>query len=817
MALLFHVILIRRCLCCLVIFIGSITSTYAESHFKWDAREARVDAIVGTVSHETIPFNYFQGAKGLTIDVYCPSDYLRYFSFNFFSKRQRHRHISRCEKLREYLSVSIFAPGNNPRSTGGIRINLEVPADAKLGKYRGWLQIKRGSRRIGLPLPLGVKIRDGIMGEMPSAIAVTSRDRIAIDDSSGTRYVQDEVLVNLKSDADILEFSNYISTQNAFIIGGIAEFGMLQVRFNGDPTEETLDGYVSELRSLSYVESAQRAWDYPVTFIPDFGNDPEFEESSWTDFPAFGRNAPLEYVRFPDAWSLVFGSIDDAPNAGSGIKIGVVDTGFDFEHEDLRNNIDLSSSQPGTDFALLCDLLHGNAVAGVIGAEANNSVGITGAMWNPSLILRGASSTICLNDISILNPPFLHKYSLIEELRSAVRQGARVINGSFVGIRQDSAEAFAERADFLELIGEDCIPNIPCAQDVLFVFGVDNLSTAITKDFSNTFPAALSLEPVYKGRVIKNVLSVAGIGTEPGFSYRPSLGEIVSQGGDVSVAAPASVYTTQRANEYSRDAGASYATPLVSALAGLVFTENPSLSPADVKRIIIEGACAGGKKVEGENFYVIDAVESVKLAKSNTSVDPNDYCNEPLPADDTLRVVGTVESAVENPGLASEFFPDGVQIGDPFEILITVRTNLPDNYPSDTIGNYGKLANDAIPAVTYLEMRVGTNVYIAEVGDLESNSNVVIITNNGFGSSCETPCDTFVLTVLPIPRENKEWGFSMTIEDETASLFNSDEFPNIEVLLPSVGFYSRSQESDNFISFSRWSGGATSIMRITEP
>jgi hypothetical protein len=102
----------------------------------------------------------------------------------------------------------------------------------------------------------------------------------------------------------------------------------------------------------------------------------------------------------PEAWNIITGS--------GAVIIAVIDTGVDYSHPDLANNIWTNPGEIPNDGidndgnGLIDDIYgwdffsndnnpmdedgHGTHVAGIIGAVGNNSLGITGVMWNVKII-----------------------------------------------------------------------------------------------------------------------------------------------------------------------------------------------------------------------------------------------------------------------------------------------------------------------------------------------------------------------------------------------------------------------------------------------
>ena len=142
--------------------------------------------------------------------------------------------------------------------------------------------------------------------------------------------------------------------------------------------------------------------DYVVHALqnPVTPNDPRFSELWGLHNMGQTGGTPGADIHAPQAWSLSTGS----PN----VVVGVIDTGIDYNHEDLnanmfRNPLDCNSNgvdDDGNGFIDDCygidtvngdsdpmdDAGHGTHVAGTIGAVGNNGVGVVGVNWQVKLL-----------------------------------------------------------------------------------------------------------------------------------------------------------------------------------------------------------------------------------------------------------------------------------------------------------------------------------------------------------------------------------------------------------------------------------------------
>lgn len=296
----------------------------------------------------------------------------------------------------------------------------------------------------------------------------------------------------------------------------------------------------------------------------------------------------LDAIGMPAAWEFAKGS--------STVTVAVLDSGVDLAHEDLAERIWTNPNEiagngvdddrngyvddvRGWDFigddadpnpdigpeSSVDGANHGTLVAGIIGAAGSNGLGVSGINWNVRLLsLRvldeaGSGST----------------QDVVRAVRYAVAAKAKVINISFTGPNYSEALALALRDAH--------------AAGVLVVAAAGNEGDTQRGGDLNIYP---SYPGCYRGaageRVVLTVAALDRDGTKSSFS---------SYGSDcVGISAPGErFFTTQVfrpaikgfAEPYGDSwAGSSLAAPVVSGLAALLASMDPSLDADDLRTFL---------------------------------------------------------------------------------------------------------------------------------------------------------------------------------------------------------------------------------------
>ncbi|WP_299986764.1 S8 family serine peptidase [uncultured Pontibacter sp.] len=184
--------------------------------------------------------------------------------------------------------------------------------------------------------------------------------------------------------------------------------------YSEDPKFAAKASKIKGVRSV--VRDLEVQWynpdDMKIVELADVGTPP----ASGDDDRYFDLQWGHAAIKAPQAWN--------AGHRGSGVRVAVLDSGFDLDHPDLAPNIDLAASRnfvPGErlDYALPGVGSHGTHTAGTI-AAADNGIGIIGVAPEAELIL-----------VKVLRDSGSGSFSwMIDGIIHATQQGANVINMS---------------------------------------------------------------------------------------------------------------------------------------------------------------------------------------------------------------------------------------------------------------------------------------------------------------------------------------------------------------------------------------------------
>jgi thermitase len=318
----------------------------------------------------------------------------------------------------------------------------------------------------------------------------------------------------------------------------------------------------------------------------------------------------------PEAWDLTKGSND--------IVVAVVDSGVDYNHEDLAANIFWNEADCNTngidddrngyvddchgidvynnDSDPMDDRGHGTHVAGIIGAVGNNNVGVVGVNWNVKILPckflnRSGNRSV---------PGLIACMQYIVDLKD---RGVNILAGNFsIG----GSPPDPDEADAIDELGKRGLLVFAAAGNG------DANGIGINLDENPDYPASFFLP---------NAIAVAAANSSDSITVFSNYGlHTVHLGapgeGILSTMAPSSSLAITRCGSsnalYCSLPGTSMATPFVIGVAALLKAHNPSLDWRGIKNLILAGGenvpGLAGKTVTGKR---LNANEALTCTNSN--------------------------------------------------------------------------------------------------------------------------------------------------------------------------------------------------------
>jgi subtilisin family serine protease len=244
--------------------------------------------------------------------------------------------------------------------------------------------------------------------------------------AAASQYVPGEVLVKFKPTASTQEHLAAMAAMAArghSVVASLNQPGWAQVKVGAGQTMETA---LTAYRNDPNVEYAQPNYIYHATAVPNdtqYGQLWAFKNTGQPINPnTYTPNAGTagDDMNIEPAW----GHITDC----SDVVVAVLDTGVNYTHQDLAANMWNGSPNHGHDFVDNDDDPmdlegHGTHLAGIIGAEGNNSTGTTGVCQKARIMAVRVLDA--LGNVTTA--------TALLGIGFAVANGAKVINMSFVG------------------------------------------------------------------------------------------------------------------------------------------------------------------------------------------------------------------------------------------------------------------------------------------------------------------------------------------------------------------------------------------------
>jgi len=411
------------------------------------------------------------------------------------------------------------------------------------------------------------------------------------------QYSKNRLIVKIKDGQKLPIFKNAISSKKLF--GNV-----YVVRTN---SVESLEAELKNNSAIAYTEKDYKAGKRELAKLGDIPiMSKEIQEASPFNDPKVGRiwsfnSAIRNGVSVNDAYR-------NREAAETQVIVAVVDTGVDYNHEDLKdvmwvnegeipgNGIDddnngyiddvhgINTLNRDSDGNATGDMMdthsHGTHVSGTIGAKQNNNIGIAGIASNVRIMgLRTVPNSGDETDVDV-----------IESFIYAAEHGARIINCSFGKAHNEGGMAVSEAIEF---IGQE--------YGTLVVAAAGNSSQDIDRRL--TYPASFTNE---------NLLVIASTQKYGSLSYFSNYGLK-----NVDLAAPgSSIYSTVPGG-YSSMSGTSMAAPTTVGVAAEVLSRFPDLTVVQLKQVLMDTVTKksrfSSKMVSGGRVDLKAALEGAEL------------------------------------------------------------------------------------------------------------------------------------------------------------------------------------------------------------
>ncbi|SMF71787.1 S8 family peptidase [Pseudobacteriovorax antillogorgiicola] len=302
----------------------------------------------------------------------------------------------------------------------------------------------------------------------------------------------------------------------------------------------------------------------------------------------------------------------DSNTGSKDVLVGIIDTGIDYNHPDLKDNIWTNPGETGLDEEgndkssngldddgngfvddwrgwdfynndndPLDGNSHGTHCAGTIGAKGNNDIGVVGVNWDVSLVGLKVFSDSGSTTTDALAAAISYATSLGVDLTSNSWGG-----GAASDIIREAIEGANEAG-------------------ILFVAAAGNSSS--DNDARPHFPSSYEID---------NIIAVASTDSDDQLSSFSSYGAT-----SVDVAAPGTdIYSTVPGGNYGYKSGTSMATPHVAGLAALVKAQFPDLSHSQIRDRILATATVLPSLSGRVKFGRINALSALELDEIDPSI-----------------------------------------------------------------------------------------------------------------------------------------------------------------------------------------------------
>ncbi|CDA91107.1 peptidase S8 and S53 subtilisin kexin sedolisin [Ruminococcus sp. CAG:563] len=506
----------------------------------------------------------------------------------------------------------------------------------------------------------------------------------ALEDS--TTYINDAITVFFSDDATLLDKKKVVKALDGEIVGKVDFMNEYEIKIERSDFYE-INNLCDELMENDKVEFASCSLAEKIT--PDYVPNDPWNLTDWDD-DALDRRSLYSnwWIKATDtdkAW--------DYDEYFSDIDVGIVDTGFDPTHEDLEGKIVFPNEFFEKNNA---PSYHGNHVAGIIGATQDNEKGLTGIVRDGKLVCIDWEAN------EEQGQKWNNSARIMTGFVNAVRAGAKVVNFSLgssgtikngidrLQIVKDTQGKF--NSYYIAKMLQRGYDFICCQSAGNGVYKNDKFAYAVDASNNGTFcpitvdNAVKTVKGVTPQEIVDRIIIVAAAKFTGFNTYEQA--DFSNGGSQVSICAPGyDIYSTYYKGDgkdynycsYAYLKGTSMAAPIVTGIASLVWSVNPSFTGAQVKHFVCDE--------ENTKYEVADSSSELHLPTGTMRM-----VNAQLAVEAAIKecenygtVTGRLEWAKITPSKVIDF------------IITSKETGMVYRLMTDTAGNF----NVKLPAGSY--------------------------------------------------------------------------------------------------------------------
>lgn len=450
-------------------------------------------------------------------------------------------------------------------------------------------------------------------------------DENHIVEEDSIRYIDNEVLVVAQDGVTREQVLQLANDYNAEIVGEIEITGDYQLRINNSSTKNELEDTIQRMQNEDIIETAS------LNYVAEMSDSKQTEDcdgfyygKQWQgDLQNFndakGKSWGLEAISTTGAWD----KLTHTSRKINPVKIGLIDVGFDVNHEDLQFAEVFYDN--GANGLTAGEVAHGTHVAGTMAASNNDITGICGIYPYGAGRLYGVSN--CSDDKGNAQGVMQYNHSLMAEkiaFAELIVRNVKVINTSrgFSWNKKQDFEKWYDKtstdshfdgfnvcADFL---GDFFQKLLDKGYDFVIVSSAGNNSRGLPTKFDASYSSYLNgISQTKYPDVYDRIIVVGAV------DYNMNVAPYSDGGNRVDIYAPGGekaqgnkeIYSTLANSKYGYMHGTSMAAPHVAGVAAMVWSANNSLTGAEVKDAITRRS-----SLRCTSCHMVDAYMAVSYA-----------------------------------------------------------------------------------------------------------------------------------------------------------------------------------------------------------